>query len=97
MKKSFIEHCNEYEKEYGMCPRPTTDKEALEFLYDYLLDEGWYTTFSMGHDQVNTEIVATILNKYSEKYRKECEEYNKKRGGKQHDGFWRSFKTRKRR
>ena len=62
--------------DYGICPPPMSDKTALEFLKNYLLDEDWYAVLPMPHEQVNTALVHDILYKYSKRYRKE---YKKRR------------------
>ena len=60
----------------NICPPPLAAQEALNFLHDYLL-EGWYSTMPMSTEQVNTEMVAMILQKHSKKYRKELKERQK--------------------
>lgn len=47
------------------------DKEALEFIKNYLLGENWHTVNPLSHDQTNTILVEDILYKYSREYRKE--------------------------
>lgn len=44
---------------------------AFEFLKDYFLPKGWYTTAFGNSDQINVEIVHSILMGYSPKYRME--------------------------
>ena len=55
----------------NICPPPLEPQQALDFLTDYLLGEGWYSTMPMSTKQINAEIVDKILDKYSKRYRKE--------------------------
>jgi hypothetical protein len=79
--KTYSEILEEKDKEgggYGIFLPPITGQEAVNILTDYLLGEDWYTANPVSQDQVNAEIVADILWKYSSKYRKEVKSYNKK-------------------
>jgi hypothetical protein len=57
---------NKQKEKYGdfgiMCP-PSTDKEALDALTEHFLGKDWYTANPVNSEQVNTEIVALILDK----------------------------------
>lgn len=64
----------------NMFPPPLNAQLALQFLKDYLLGEDWYVVNPLGQEQINSEIVAEILNKYSKKYRKEVKQLKKQRG-----------------
>ena len=51
---------------------PVLDAQtALDFLQQYLLGEDWYSVNPLPTNQVNAEIVISILEKYSKKYKKE--------------------------
>ena len=63
---------------YGLCPAPTSDKLALDVLREYLLGEDWYTVMPLSREQVNTEIVASILERYSKKYRKDLKNFQRR-------------------
>lgn len=59
---------------FGICPAPMTAELALQILTDYLLGEDFYITMPLSQEQANTEIVATILQRYSREYRKDKKE-----------------------
>lgn len=63
----------------NMFPPPLNAQLALQFLKDYLLGEDWYVVNPLGQEQINSEMVAEILNKYSKKYRKEVKQLKKQR------------------
>lgn len=46
-------------------------KETVEFIKDYLLNENWYTVNPVNNEQVYTEILFDVLDRYSKKYKKE--------------------------
>lgn len=48
-----------------------TDAEFRKFAIDYLLGEDWYVVNPLGQTQVNEIALATILNKYSKRFKKE--------------------------
>lgn len=48
-----------------------TDAEFRKFAIDYLLGEDWYVEDSLGQTQVNEIALATILSKYSKRFKKE--------------------------
>lgn len=77
---TFTEHLDNANIPGNIFCGPTTDKEAFEFICQYLLPKNWLTPNPVSHDQVNTEIVHDILMKYSKEYRKEYKKYIK--GGK---------------
>lgn len=74
---TFTEHLDEVNKKYncGIFSSPTTDKEAFNFVCDYLLGEDWITPNPLSFEQVNTEMVHEILYKYSKRYRKEYKKW----------------------
>lgn len=50
---------------------PLKAEEFVEFIKDYLLNENWYTVNSVSNEQVYTEILINVLDRYSMKYKKE--------------------------
>ena len=78
---TFTEHIDKKNEEYdcGIFAPPTTDREALKLICDYLLGGDWVTTDPVSHEQVNTERVHDILYKYSKKYRKEYKKWTSER------------------
>lgn len=48
-----------------------TDAEFRRFVIDYLLGEDWYVTDPLVQTQVNEIALATILSKYSKRFKKE--------------------------
>lgn len=46
-------------------------EEFVEFIKDYLLNENWYTVNPVSNEQVYTEILIDVLDRYSKKYKKE--------------------------
>lgn len=48
-----------------------TDAEFRTFIIDYLLGPDWYVADPMGQTQVNEVALYQILEKFSERYRKE--------------------------
>ncbi len=48
---------------FGIMYPPSTDKEALNALTEHFLGKDWYTANPSNSEQVNTEIVALILDK----------------------------------
>lgn len=62
---------------YGVFPAPTDAQLGIDLLGDYLLGEDWYT-ITIGNEQVNTEMVYAILDKYSPEFRRDIrKEQNK--------------------
>ena len=76
----FREHLDKISKERncGILTPPTTDREAVEFLLDYLLGEDWYVVDPLSHEQVNTQMIHAILLRYSRRYRKEVKELRRR-------------------
>lgn len=81
---------NEYKKKlfgilsdttYGICPAPMSADVALQILTTYLLGEDFYIVMPVSQEQANTEIVATILNKYSKQFRKDRRKFIKEKEG----------------
>lgn len=68
-KKKFIEILKD--DSYGIFLAPTNAQLAVNILCEYLLGEGWYSGDPVSNEQVNTEIVDCILDKYSREYRKD--------------------------
>lgn len=62
---------------YGICPAPMSAEDALQILTDYLLGEDFYISMPLSPQQANTEIVATILKKYSKEYNKDRKRFIK--------------------
>lgn len=54
-------------KNYGLCPDPTSDKEALDVLKKHFIPNNWYITIPVSGDQANTEMVAYILENFPNK------------------------------
>ena len=48
-----------------------SDAEFRKFIIDYLLGEDWYVVDPLGQTQVNEIALATILSKYSKRFKKE--------------------------
>lgn len=55
-----------------------TDAEFRQFIIDYLLSDDWRVSDPLGQTQINEIAIHEILNKYSKKFRKECN-HNTKR------------------
>ena len=51
-------------KDYGLCSPPMNAQVALDELCRYFLGEDWYTTLPESREQVNTEKVYEIEEKY---------------------------------
>ena len=73
----FSEWLKENWVEDNIFPPALKSQLALKFLKDYLLGEDWYSNNPISNEQINCEIVDTILYKYSKRYRKECKYYKK--------------------
>ena len=50
---------------------PLSGDQAVKFLKDYLLGDDWFVSYSGSSEQVNTDIVYAILERYSKKFKKE--------------------------
>lgn len=51
-------------KDYGICSPPMKAQVALNELCRYFLGENWYTVLPESTEQINTEIVYEIENRY---------------------------------
>lgn len=69
---------NEKDKE-NMMPVALNAQLAISFLKDYLLGQDWYSPNPVSAEQVNTEIVYEILEKYSKEFKKELKQLRKKK------------------
>ena len=69
--KKFTEWLRDYAEDCGIFSPPLDAQMAVDFLQNYLLGEDWYVINPISTQQANTEVVHTILYKYSRKYRKE--------------------------
>ena len=67
------------QESYGVFSPPMDAQVAVRMLKDYLLGEDWYSHNPISTEQINTEIVYTILNKYSKEFRKELRKYWRKK------------------
>jgi hypothetical protein len=61
--EEFVNKQEEMYGNFGIFYPPSTDKEALDALKEHFLGKNWYTANPSNSDQVNTEIVALILDK----------------------------------
>lgn len=52
-----------------LCDPPTTDREALDALTDYMLGPDWYVATPESQEQINTVVVHSILRKYVDQTR----------------------------
>ena len=62
---------------YGLIPAPMEAQQALEILTSYLLGDNWYFAGSCNVEQGNAIVVEQILDKYSKKWRKDWNHYEK--------------------
>lgn len=69
---------NEKDKE-NMMPVSLNAQLAISFLKDYLLGQDWYFPSPVSAEQINTEIVYEILEKYSKEFKKELKQLRKKK------------------
>ena len=80
---NFIEYIkkrnSEREDKDNMYPVIMSDREALNFLEDYLLGDDYQITDPISNAQANVIVVHDILYKYSKRYRKEYKKYKKER------------------
>lgn len=79
MKKflDWLNHKNQTTNKDNIMPPPLPAQEAVYFLQEYLLGEDWYSVNPINTEQINCEIVADILFKYSKKFRKELKLHKK--------------------
>lgn len=61
----------------GIFPAPTNAQLGITILCEYLLGEDWYTANPVNGEQGNTEIVDSILWRYSRQYRKDVKKARK--------------------
>lgn len=61
----------------GLYPAPMEAQEALDILTSYLLGDDWYVVDSIGPTQVNAIITEQILDKYSKKWKKDWNYFEK--------------------
>jgi hypothetical protein len=61
--EEFVNKQKEKYGNFGIVYPPSTDKEAFSALTEHFLGKDWYTANPINSDQVNTEIVALILDK----------------------------------
>lgn len=52
-----------------MFPKGTTDKEFVDFICDYFLGNDQYSPDPIPREQINTEILYTIVNYYKPKHK----------------------------
>ena len=62
---------------YGFIPAPMEAQEALDILTSYLLGDNWYAPLSTNTRQCNALLVEEILDKYSKKWKKDWNTYQK--------------------
>lgn len=74
---TFTDWLENADDNYGIFNSPMSDKECIQLITNYLLGENWYVTSPVSHDQVNTERVFQILNRYSRRFKKEWKMYVK--------------------
>lgn len=58
------------DESWGILPAPMDAQLGLEALAEYLLGEKWAVSVSLSREQVNTCMVAQILERYCPKFRK---------------------------
>jgi hypothetical protein len=63
----------------GLYPAPMEAQEALDILTSYLLGDDWYVVDPMNTKQVNAIITEQILDKYSKKWKKDWNYFEKQR------------------
>lgn len=52
------------DKDYGVCPPPTEAQTGLNVLISHFLGDNWYASLPLGVEQVNTEAVLAILERF---------------------------------
>lgn len=67
------------DRSYGLCSAPMPAQQAINLLVNYLLGDAYYIAMPMNSQQCNTIIVDDILRKYSRRYRKDVDQYLKKK------------------
>lgn len=61
----------------GLIPAPMDAQVALDILVSYLLGDGYYFAGSCNVEQGNAIVTEQILDKYSKKWRKDWDHYEK--------------------
>lgn len=61
---TIIENARLQHGDCGILAPPLSSDEAMRLLVKYLLGDNWYVAYSCGQEQVNTEIVISIIQKY---------------------------------
>ena len=71
--KTYLRECYDFDdfKEKILIFSANLNDIAIEFIKDYLLNENWYTVNPVSNEQVYTEILIDVLDRYSKKYKKE--------------------------
>ncbi len=64
--KDFLKIVDEHNngKSYGLCPQPFPSDKGLGVLIEHFLGEDWYVATPLGSEQVYTEAICCILEKY---------------------------------
>lgn len=57
----------EDDTDYGLCPPPVKADEGLNILIKHFLGDDWYVTMPIGTEQVYTEAIYAILERYQKK------------------------------
>ena len=71
--EDFLEGAlNKSDKDYGLCPPPTTPDDGMRILIEHFLGPNWYVTMPVSSEQVYTEAIYKILqdNKKSKSFLK---------------------------
>lgn len=63
--------------DYGLLPAPMEAQQALDILTSYLLGDDWYYAGSCNVEQCNAIVVEQILDKYSKKWRRDWDYFEK--------------------
>ena len=61
----------------GLCSAPMNAQKALDILTSYLLGDDWYIAGSMNTEQANACVVEQILDKFSKKWKKDWNHFEK--------------------
>lgn len=70
MKETLTDWLNA-RNNFGIFYPPMKSEQFVEFIKDYLLNENWHTVNPVNNEQVYTEILIDVLDRYSKKYKKE--------------------------
>ena len=52
------------DEDYGICPPPIEAQIGLNVLINHFLGDNWYASLPLGVEQVNTEAVLAILERF---------------------------------